>query len=54
MSIYPDFKLHDTNKGWARDWFMVSNPAPSLPARTSRALEYNACWDELPTAEEMI
>ena len=34
-SIYPDFELCDTNKGWARDWFVVSNPAPCLPARTA-------------------
>ena len=33
---------------------MVSNPAPCLPARTGRALEYRACWEELPTEEEMV
>jgi len=33
---------------------VVSNPAPCLPARTGRALEYRACWEELPTEEEMV
>ena len=36
-SVYPDFKLHDTNKRWAREWFVVVNPAPCLPERTGRA-----------------
>jgi hypothetical protein len=53
-SVYPDFKLRDTNKGWAREWFVVSNLAPYLPARTGRAPEYKACWEEPPTAEEMV
>ena len=35
-SDYPDFELRHTNKGWAKDWFVVSNPAPTLPARTGR------------------
>ena len=52
-SVYPDFELRDTNKGWAREWFVVANPAPRLPARTGRAPEYKACWEEPPTAEEM-
>ena len=29
---------------------MVSNLAPSLPACTG----YKACWEEMPTAEEMV
>ena len=33
---------------------MVSNRAPCLPARTDRALESRACWEELPTEEEMV
>ena len=33
---------------------MVSNPAPCLPARTGRAPESRACWEELWTEEEMI
>ena len=33
-SVYPNFELRDTNKVWAREWFMVSNPAPCLPTRT--------------------
>ena len=32
---------------------MVSNLAPCLLARTGRAPEYKACWEEPPTAEEM-
>ena len=52
-SIYPNFELRDTNKGWVREWFVVSNPAPCLSARTGRAPEYKACWEELLTTEEM-
>ena len=29
-------------------------PGPCLPARTGRAPEYRACWEELPTKEEMV
>jgi len=50
----PDFELRDTNKGWTRDWFVVSNPAPYLPARIGLAPEYKACWEEPPTAEEVV
>ena len=32
---------------------MVANPAPCLPARTGRAPEYKACWEEPPTFEEI-
>ena len=52
-SVYPNFELRDTNKGWAREWFVVANPAPCLPARSGRASEYKACWEEPPTTEEM-
>ena len=33
---------------------MVSNPSPCLPAWTGRVPEYRACWEELPTEEEMV
>jgi hypothetical protein len=52
-SVYPDFDLRDTNKGWARVWFVVPNPAPCLPARTGHVLEYKACWEEPLTTEDM-
>ena len=52
-SVYPNFELRDTNKGWAREWFVVANPLPCLPARTGRAPEYKAFWEEPPTSEEM-
>jgi hypothetical protein len=52
-SVYPDLELRDTNKGWAREWFVVSNPVPCLLARTDRAPGYKACWEEPPTTEEM-
>ena len=52
-SVYPNFELRDTNKGWVREWFVVANPAPCLPARTGRAPEYKACWEEPPTTVEM-
>jgi hypothetical protein len=52
-SVYPDFELRDTNKGWTREWFVVANPAPYLPTRTGHTPEYKACWEEPPAAEEM-
>ena len=52
-SVYPNFELRDTNKGWVRGWFVVANPAPCLPTRTGHAPEYKACWEEPPTTEEM-
>ena len=42
-SIYPDFELFNTNKGWARECFVVVNPTPCLPAHTGRAPKYKAC-----------
>jgi hypothetical protein len=33
---------------------MVSNSAPYLPARTGRAPESRACWEELSTEEEVV
>jgi len=33
---------------------MVLNPVPYLPARPGRAPESRACWEELPTEEEMV
>ena len=46
--------LRDSNKGWEKEWFVVSDLAPCLPARTGRAPESRACWEELLTEEEMI
>ena len=51
---YPALELRDSNKGWEKEWFMVSNPVPCLPARIGRALESRVCWEELPTVEEMV
>ena len=51
---YPALELHDSNKGWTKEWFMVSNPTPCLPDRTGRALESRACWEELSTEEEVV
>jgi len=53
-SSYPDLNLRDSNNGWNKEWFVVSNPAPCLPARTGRVPEYHVCWEELPTEEEMV
>ena len=33
---------------------MAANPTPSLPVRSGRAPEYKACWEELPSEEEMV
>ena len=51
---YSDFTLSDNNKGWTKEWFVVSNPSPSLPARTDRAPVYTACWEDPPSKEEMV
>ena len=51
---YLALELRDSNKGWHKEWFVVSNPAPCLPARTGHALESHACWEEQPTEEEMV
>jgi hypothetical protein len=50
---YPALELRDSNKGRHKEWFVVSNPAPCLPARTGCAPESRACWEEPPT-EEMV
>jgi hypothetical protein len=52
--LYPALELRDSNKGWNKEWFVMSNPAPCLPAHTGRAPEYCACWEELLTEEEMV
>ena len=51
---YPALELLDGNKGWNKEWFVVSNPAPCLPTQTGHAPEYRTCWEELPTEEEMV
>ena len=51
---YPALELCYRNKGWHKEWFVVSNSAPYLPARTGRTPESRACWEELPTNEEMV
>ena len=33
---------------------MVSNLATCVLARTGRALEYRACWEESPIEEELV
>ena len=51
---YPALELRDSNKVWHKEWFVVSNPTPCLPARTGRTPEPRACWEEQPTKEEMV
>ena len=51
---YPALELRDSDKGWDKEWFVVLNPTPCLPTRTGRAPESRACWEELPTEEEMV
>ena len=51
---YPALELRDSNKGWHKEWFVVSNPTPCLSARTGRAPEPRACWEEQLTEEEMV
>jgi hypothetical protein len=52
--LCPALELHDSNEGWNKEWFVVSNPTPCLPARIGRTPESRACWEELPTEEEMV
>jgi hypothetical protein len=40
---YVALELHDSNKGWHKEWFVMSNPAPYLPACASRAPESRTC-----------
>jgi hypothetical protein len=42
-----------TTRGWNKEWFIVVNKAPCILSCTGYASEYKACWEELPTAEEM-
>lgn len=51
---YLEAVFRDNNTGWAEEWFVVANPAPGLPPRTSRPPVPNAKWEEKPTEEEMV
>ena len=51
---YPSLELCDSNKVWHKEWFVVSNPAPCLHARTGHAPEPRACCEEQLTEEEMV
>ena len=51
--VYPNFTLRDSNKRWNKEWFIVAKPSPSLLVWTRRALEYQACWEELPSEDDM-
>ncbi|RLM92441.1 hypothetical protein C2845_PM08G13250 [Panicum miliaceum] len=45
--------LQDNNKGWHNKWFIVSNPASSLPPKIRFPLVHKAYWDDIPMPEEM-
>ncbi|RLN11513.1 hypothetical protein C2845_PM09G14920 [Panicum miliaceum] len=51
---YPEVVFKDNNQRWAEEWFVVVNPAPGLPPRTSLPPVLNARWEEKPTEEEMV
>ncbi|RLN12684.1 hypothetical protein C2845_PM09G13180 [Panicum miliaceum] len=51
---YLEAVFKDSNKRWAEEWFVVANPAPSLPPRTNLPPVLNAKWEEKPTEEEMV
>ncbi|RLN09648.1 hypothetical protein C2845_PM11G17900 [Panicum miliaceum] len=51
---YPEATFKDTNKRWAEEWFVVANPAPTLPPRTGLPPVLNAKWEEKPNDEEMV
>jgi hypothetical protein len=52
--MYLESGLRDSNKKWAEEWFMVANPAPSLPPWTGLPPVPNAKWEEKPSEEEMV
>lgn len=47
---YLEFTLRDNNK----EWFIMANPAPSLPPWTGHAPVYQVCWEDPPTEEEIV
>ncbi|RLM69903.1 putative gypsy-type retrotransposon [Panicum miliaceum] len=51
---YPEASFKDNNKRWVEEWFIVVNPAPSLPPRTGLPSVLNARWEEKPTDEEKV
>ncbi|RLN21864.1 hypothetical protein C2845_PM07G38920 [Panicum miliaceum] len=51
---YPEASFKDSNKRWAKEWFVVANPAPGLPPRTGRLPVLNAKWEKKSTDEEMV
>jgi hypothetical protein len=53
-SMYLEATLKDSNKRWAKEWFVVANPAPSLPLRTSYPSVLNDKWEEMPSEEEIV
>jgi hypothetical protein len=49
-----DTALKDSNKQWAEKWFMVANPALSLPSRTGYPPILNEKWEKMPSEDEMV
>ncbi|RLN38929.1 hypothetical protein C2845_PM01G43930 [Panicum miliaceum] len=51
---YTEAIFKDNNKRWAEELFVVVNPTPTLPPRTSLPPVLNARWEEKPTEEDMV
>jgi hypothetical protein len=51
---YLDAALKDSNKRWAEKWFVVADPAPSLPPRAGYPPILNEKWEEMPSEDEMV
>ena len=49
---YLEIPLKD-NKGWKSEWFVIENPAPSLPAKNGFPPVHKAEWDNQPDSNEM-
>ena len=50
---YLEVSLKDTNKGWKSEWFVIENPAPSLPVKSGFPPVHRAKWDNQPSSGEM-
>jgi hypothetical protein len=51
---YMEATLKHSNTWWVEEWFMVANPAPSLPPRIGYPLILNDKWEEMPSEDEMV
>lgn len=51
---YFGLKLKDLNKGWHKEWFLITNQKPELPPRLGYAPVTMPEWSNQPTSTEMV